>query len=135
MEGCYVFEWALQQVLNNLLDNALKYSPPGALVMIHIGETEDRKLRIAVRDQGKGIAGEDLERIFEEPFYRGALKEANPAAGVGIGLNLARRYVQEQGGRLWAESKGLGQGSVFYVLLPLEFADCPRNTSVSDSFG
>jgi signal transduction histidine kinase len=91
----------LEQVLRNLLTNAVKYSPPGSL--IEVGATAaDDEVMIAVRDQGAGIAEEDLGRIFER-FERGAQGRSGTASGMGLGLYLAKQIVEAQGGRIWVE--------------------------------
>ncbi len=103
----------IRRALANLLENALKFSPAGAPV--HVSLTATRKEAIArVVDHGPGIAQSELDRVFE-PFYRGA--DASPA-GAGLGLAIARGFVEANGGRIWAESRP-GQGATFAVALPL----------------
>lgn len=105
----------LAQVLDNLLDNAVKYSPKGAPIAIVVRRAGDEVL-LEVRDSGAGIEAADLERVFER-YYRseGAL-ERTP--GTGIGLALARDIVLAHEGRIWATSEGQGKGSTFHVALP-----------------
>ena len=114
-----VFRWPLEQALTNLIDNTVKYATHPLPITIAIEETDDERLLFIVRDQGVGIALEDLERIFTEAFYR-SQAHPNQTVGAGIGLNLARRYVEAQGGRLWAQSEGIGKGSAFYLQVPAE---------------
>jgi CheY-like chemotaxis protein len=104
----------LEQVIDNLLDNAAKYSAPGSPVRVEVDRLE-REAVLRVRDRGIGLAPDHLERIFE-PFTQ--LGE-RPAGGLGLGLGLARGLVREHGGTIVARSAGLGQGSEFEVRLPL----------------
>lgn len=105
----------IQQVLRNLLDNAVKYSPHGGLVVVR-GEVGEGEVIISVADQGVGIAPEHLNRLFERFFRARELEEH--VAGSGLGLPIAQAIVKSHGGRIWAESK-LGKGSTFYFTLPL----------------
>ena len=103
----------IQRALANLIENALKFSPPGEPV--HVGITATRKEAIArVVDHGPGLPPDELERVFE-PFYRGA-EAARP--GAGLGLAIARGFVEANGGRIWAESRP-GQGATFAIALPI----------------
>jgi len=106
----------LMQVLHNLVDNAAKYSPPGAPIDVGV-EVGPRSVTIAVRDRGPGIAPEDLPHIFER-FYKARAQQA-VIPGLGLGLYIGRELVQRHGGRIWAESEP-GRGSTLYVELPLE---------------
>jgi signal transduction histidine kinase len=103
------------QILRNLLDNAVKYSPAGGLVVIR-GEARDKDVVISVADQGVGIAPEHLNRLFEK-FFRAKGMLGRHVVGSGLGLPIARTIVEGHGGRIWAESR-LGQGSTFYFTLP-----------------
>ena len=111
----------LAQVLNNLLTNALKYSPAGGRIEVACtGRVADGAAEICVRDAGVGFDPEDAARIFE-PFQRAdAVK--NDFAGVGIGLSVSRRIVEAHGGAIEARSDGKGKGSLFTVRLPLAAA-------------
>lgn len=109
----------LAQVLDNVLRNAAKYSRPGAAVEASVSRSEGEVL-IAISDSGDGIAREDLERIFER-YARGA-QHAGSIAGAGIGLAISREIVTAHGGRIWAESAGIGKGSTFTVALPVATA-------------
>jgi len=107
----------LTQVLRNLLENAVKYSPRGGLVIIH-GESQPNQITLSIADQGIGIAPEHLNRLFEK-FFRAKTGAAQATIGSGLGLPIARSIVTAHGGKIWAESV-LGKGSAFYVTLPLE---------------
>lgn len=105
----------VEQVLRNLLDNAVKYSPEGGLVDITL-ESGDGVVRVAARDRGLGISREDQERVFERFQRRAAPGVA--AQGVGLGLAICRRLVEAHGGSIWVESQP-GVGSTFYFTLPV----------------
>ncbi len=103
-------------ILDNLLDNAVKYSPPGSKVKIGMRPWEGRFALVTVADAGQGIPEEDLPHIFDK-FYR--LPGGNGRnEGFGLGLYLAKRLVEAQGGHIWVESRE-GQGSEFSFTLPL----------------
>lgn len=105
----------ISQVLNNLISNAVKYSPFGGQVKISL-KTADGFAEISVSDQGTGIAAEELDRIFE-PFRRSAAtKDTIP--GVGLGLASTKAIVEAHEGRIVVESK-IGTGSTFRIFLPL----------------
>lgn len=105
----------LKQVLLNLLDNAMKYTPDGGRVSVSV-YPEDTWAKIEVRDNGIGIGPEDLEHIFDR-FYR-AERGSSSAGGSGLGLSIVNWVVRAHGGRVTVDSK-LGEGSTFTVWLPL----------------
>ena len=105
------------QVLLNLLGNALQYTSPGGSVSISLTREADA-VRFSVRDTGIGLEADDLAQVFQR-FYRVDPSRARSSGGSGIGLTIARSLVEAQRGRIWAESAGLGQGSVFHFTLPL----------------
>ncbi len=109
---------ALTLIVNNLVENAIKYSPKGSEVVI-TAERSPTDILISVQDQGIGLDLKDRRRIFRM-FHRSdtAIKKAIP--GTGLGLYIVKSAVRMLGGRVWAESLGAGQGSTFYVSLPLE---------------
>ena len=102
----------LAQVLELLLENAAKYAPPGAEIMVADWSTVD-EVRVAVGDNGAGVPPDMRESVFE-PFVR--LNDTD-ASGAGVGLFAARRLVAAMGGRLWIEDKPAG-GSQFVTALP-----------------
>lgn len=102
----------LEQVLVNLLRNAIRYTPPGGIVAVTASAEEDH-LRIDVRDTGAGISVEDLPHIWER-FYRGASPEADPSGGAGLGLALVKELTEAMGGSVCVESLP-GQGSCFTI--------------------
>jgi signal transduction histidine kinase len=107
----------LIQVLSNLLGNALHYTPPAGQVRVRAWSADDR-VNIAVQDTGIGIAAEHLPQIFER-FYRVDKSRSRAGGGSGIGLTIAKHLVEAHGGRIWANSPGLGRGSTFTFTLPL----------------
>jgi PAS domain S-box-containing protein len=105
----------IQQLLVNLLGNAIKFSPADSVVDVEVafGETPDR-VHFTVRDRGRGISPEHLDRVFDR-FHR---TEDDPAiAGTGLGLSICREIAAMHGGRIWAESV-VGEGSVFHAEIP-----------------
>jgi signal transduction histidine kinase len=104
----------LGQVLDNLLGNAVKYSPGGSEVLVTV-EVVGGEACLRVADQGPGIPADALPRLFER-FYRG--QHAAEEAGLGLGLYIARMLVEAHGGRIWAASTP-GAGSTFTIVLPL----------------
>ncbi|GCE18088.1 ATP-binding response regulator [Dictyobacter kobayashii] len=124
----------VEQVLNHLLNNAVKYSPAGKIVRLSL-EANEEEVRISVSDEGVGIASEYLDRIFDR-FYRieHASKSHSQAKGIafgersadtehvsgsGLGLSSARATIEAHHGKIWADSAGPGQGATFSFTLPL----------------
>jgi signal transduction histidine kinase len=106
----------IEQVLVNLLDNALKYSPPGRTVWVRVAEGAEGMVQVQVRDEGLGIPADELPRIGER-FYRADKARSRTEGGSGLGLAIARALVEAHGGRLWLESQE-GQGTVVTFSLP-----------------
>jgi len=104
----------LEQVLVNLIHNAIKFTPPGGTITL-TAEQQGNLIIFSVRDTGIGIPPRDLERIFER-FYK--VDRARSAQGTGLGLSIARHLVEAHGGKIWVEST-LSQGSTFYFSIPL----------------
>ena len=100
----------------NLLNNAIRFSPNDSQIVI--GAIEQGKQVMAwVQDNGKGIPGDKLQKIFEE-FYQLEPPNTRSYGGLGIGLTIAKGLIEVQGGKIWAESEGLGKGATLKVLLP-----------------
>jgi two-component system phosphate regulon sensor histidine kinase PhoR len=104
----------LEQVLVNLIHNAVKFTRPGGEVVL-AARTESGFVRFSVRDTGVGIPADDLKRIFER-FYKA--DRARSGSGTGLGLSISRHLVEAHGGRIWAESTE-GQGSTFSFTIPV----------------
>ncbi len=106
----------LEQVLVNLLHNAIKFTPEGGKIELAVEACEDKadRIRFMVRDLGVGIPEADLPRIFER-FFKA--DRARAGGGTGLGLAIARHLVQAHRGKIWAESVE-GQGSTFFFQIP-----------------
>lgn len=107
----------IRQVVLNLLDNALRYTQKGE-IEVKTKKT-DSQIQISVRDTGEGLTKDEKEKIFEA-FSRGGAGTTYWIQGAGLGLYLAKKYVELHQGKIWAESKGKGKGSTFYVQLPIK---------------
>ncbi|HIP87320.1 MAG TPA: histidine kinase, partial [Anaerolineales bacterium] len=105
----------LEQVLNNLVSNAIKYSPDGGRIRIR-GRVRPDEVVVTVTDEGIGIPAPEQSRVFE-PFYRVDDSAGRDTEGVGLGLYLAKAIVEAHGGRIWVESEP-GKGSAFSFALP-----------------
>jgi signal transduction histidine kinase len=105
----------IEQVLQNLLDNAVKFSPEGGEITVELGRTGPNLAQVAVRDHGIGLALAEQERVFDR-FYQVASGER--AVGLGLGLYISREIVERHGGRIWVESPADG-GARFVVELPV----------------
>jgi PAS domain S-box-containing protein len=106
----------IEQVLTNLLDNAIKYSPEGADLRVRL-QAKARGVLLEVQDHGIGLPPSVSERIFE-PFSRAANAEELQITGMGLGLYICRNIVEQHNGRIWARSDGEGTGTVMSVWLP-----------------
>jgi signal transduction histidine kinase len=109
-------ERKVRQVLLNLLSNAVKFTPPGGRVAVTAAPANG-VIEISVSDTGIGIAPEDHEAIFEE-FRQVGTDYAKKREGTGLGLSLAKRFVELHGGRIWVKSE-VGKGSTFTFTLPV----------------
>jgi len=107
----------LQQVVENLLTNAIKFTPAGGRVTVAL-EQVDASVKLEVRDTGRGISPEFLPRIFDR-FTQEDSSNTRPYGGLGLGLAIARHIVELHGGTVSVESSGSGKGAIFTVLLPL----------------
>jgi two-component system sensor histidine kinase GlrK len=115
-------EARMQQVFDNLLTNAVKFTPNGGVIQVSAVLNEDRVkherwIEVRVSDTGVGILDEEIERIFDK-FYQSPLHQQAPDRGTGLGLAIAQHVVVAHGGRIWVESKK-GSGSTFVILLPV----------------
>ncbi len=106
----------LEQILINLLDNAVKYGREGGEITIAIVEKNQKEVQFSIKDNGVGIPKEDIPRIFER-FYRVDKGRSQDLGGTGLGLSIVKHLVQAHGGKVWAESQ-LEKGSTFYFTMP-----------------
>lgn len=107
----------LQTAFINLIDNAVKYSSEQPKISIRIKRTAFNKIAIIIRDNGLGIPASDLKRIFKR-FYRVPGAASKERKGTGLGLFIVRTIIERHGGKISAESEGIGKGSKFIVQLP-----------------
>jgi len=112
--------WADQdrvlQVLAELVTNAIKFSPPQTIIKLSASISGPNEVCITVEDQGRGIAKEKVDMIFER-FQQGDASDSRALGGTGLGLAICRRIIQQHGGKIWVESE-LGKGSKFFFTLP-----------------
>jgi len=106
----------IEQVLNNLIGNAIKFSPPGSRVEVKLARFDERMI-ISVKDEGPGISAEELEKLFR-PFARGRAQSTAGEKSTGLGLAIVKRIIKGHGGDIRVES-ATGEGAVFSVSLPL----------------
>jgi two-component system sensor histidine kinase KdpD len=110
---------SIVEVLYILLDNASKYAPPGSTIGVSASSTDGQYVGFAVADEGQGIPIDARERVFEK-FFRVPGRESHDPRrkGIGLGLPIARRLVEAQGGRIWIDSPAAGKGTLVQLLLP-----------------
>jgi signal transduction histidine kinase len=106
----------VKQIVFNLVDNAIKYSPPGSLIHVSLTQEEER-LVLKVADNGIGIPPEHRDKIFER-FYRVDKARSREHGGTGLGLAIVREIIQRHGGSIWVEETDSGRGTTFIVTLP-----------------
>ena len=122
----------LEQIVANILGNAVKYTGAGGRIEV-TAAAENGEAVLRVRDTGMGIPPEMLARIFE-PFFRAPRAREHTPAGLGVGLTLVRQLVELHGGRVAADSGGLGRGSLFTVHLPLGAGPGPFAPAAAGSY-
>ena len=105
----------MREIMDNLIENAIKYTPAGGSIYVNVRGDGDRVL-INVTDTGIGISADDLGHIFQK-FYRADNSDTRTIGGTGLGLYLVKQRAEAMGGRVWAES-AFGEGSTFFVSLP-----------------
>ena len=105
----------LRQILNNLISNAIKFTPAGAVTLTVTGQ--DAAFEFSVTDTGRGMTPAELSRLFA-PFEQGQVSTARTHGGTGLGLSIARHLVESHGGYIWVESQE-GVGSTFSFSLPV----------------
>jgi signal transduction histidine kinase len=119
----------IYQIIQNLLTNAVKYSPDGGTIVLSAA-CERRELIVSVIDQGLGMPVAELEKIFDR-FHRVHGEMSRVIGGTGLGLAICKGLVDAHGGRIWAESEGEGKGSTFRFTLPLLLTSADATVSVT----
>ena len=107
----------MTQVIDNILNNAIKYSPDGGKITVNMKTTDDQMI-LSISDQGLGIPKEDLPKIFDR-FYRVDKARSRAQGGTGLGLAIAKEIVKQHNGFIWAKSE-YGKGSTFTIVLPYD---------------
>ncbi|MEG0372582.1 MAG: cell wall metabolism sensor histidine kinase WalK [Enterococcus sp.] len=107
----------IMQVIDNIMNNAIKYSPDGGKIEVHLMETHNNVV-LGISDEGLGIPKKDLEKVFER-FYRVDKARARKQGGTGLGLAISKEVIKAHQGQIWVESVE-GKGSTFYISLPYE---------------
>jgi CheY-like chemotaxis protein len=137
LKSRYLFMWfdadKIGKVMVNLLSNAYKFTPEGGHVAVCLRTTIDNKLSVSVTDDGIGIPEKDLSRIFER-FYQVSFKDKVNYQGSGIGLHIAKEFVELHGGKIFA-SNSPGGGSCFEFVLPIHNEKRERGSEVIVSDG
>lgn len=108
----------LEQVLNNLLDNAFQHTPPGGVIRLSSRDLQPGVVQVTVSDTGGGIAADEVPHLFER-FYRGSDRRNGARKGYGLGLAITREIVRAHGGEIWATSE-VGRGTTFVFTLPTQ---------------
>jgi len=108
----------IRQAILNLIDNAIKYTQEGGVtIKLETQNSKNPKIRIKIQDTGEGLTEKEKEKIFER-FSRGEAGAKFWVEGAGLGLFIAKNFVQMHKGKIWVESEGKGNGSIFYIELP-----------------
>jgi signal transduction histidine kinase len=107
----------LRELFENLVDNAVKYSPRRAIIGVS-GYPVDGFYQIAVKDAGQGLSEDDKQKLFGK-FQRLSAKPTAGESSTGLGLYIAKQIAERHNGKIWAESEGIGKGATFFVRLPL----------------
>ena len=107
----------MTQVIDNILNNAIKYSPDGGKITVSMKTTDDQMI-LSISDQGLGIPNEDLPKIFDR-FYRVDKARSRAQGGTGLGLAIAKEIIKQHNGFIWAKSE-YGKGSTFTIVLPYD---------------
>jgi len=112
----YADQNKMRQVIGNLIDNAIKYTPTGGMAVSV--KKEGEVVRFVLKDTGIGISPEDIPKLFNK-FTRAKDASKQNVIGTGLGLYIAKQMVEAQNGKVWLESEGLGKGTTSIMELPL----------------
>jgi signal transduction histidine kinase len=107
-----------RQVMMNLVDNSMKYTPKGTITVVAHDDAKKKKMYVTIQDTGIGMSKETQEEVFDK-FVRAKNANSVNVTGTGLGLFVAKKMVTEMNGKVWAESEGEGQGSTFHIEFPL----------------
>jgi len=113
----------ITEVFDNLISNAVKYSPLGARITVRCKQVSDSqaptatRLEISVEDEGLGLSQEDKEKLFGK-FQKLSARPTGGESSTGLGLSIVKQIVELHGGKVWAESEGKNKGSTFFISLP-----------------
>lgn len=118
----------ITELLDNLISNAVKYSPAGKEIIIDAKKLDD-EIQVSIQDEGKGIPTDEIDHIFDE-FYK-TDKSRHSMESSGLGLSICKRIVDKLGGKIWVESPGKGKGSTFYFTIPINFKKNNDDTTKS----
>ena len=108
----------LKQVIGNLLDNSMKYTPKGSIALTLESDKVNKRVRLSIKDTGVGISAETIPHLFQK-FSRAEDASKVNILGTGLGLYVANEMIKAHGGRIWVESPGVGKGATFFVELAL----------------
>jgi signal transduction histidine kinase len=111
----------VREVFENLVSNAIKFSPKGSAIRVKVIQKE-QVVQVQVEDQGEGLSKEDMKRMFGK-FQRLSAQPTNGESSTGLGLAIVKKLVDLHQGKVWAESKGKGKGCSFFVEIPVASAD------------
>ncbi len=109
----------MHEVFENLVSNAVKYSPKGKTIRVSLKQVEGGAIRIAVKDEGQGLTEEDKSKLFGK-FQRLSARPTGGESSTGLGLSIAKQLVELHGGKIWAESERENKGATFFVELPTQ---------------
>ncbi|PIP18547.1 MAG: sensor histidine kinase, partial [Parcubacteria group bacterium CG23_combo_of_CG06-09_8_20_14_all_35_6] len=111
-------EQKISQAVLNIIDNAIRYTENGGIVIEVSLEKEEKKIVIEIKDTGLGMDKKDIQDLFES-FSRGKVATKHWTEGAGLGLYIAKKFVEMHNGKIWAESDGIDKGSSFFIELPI----------------
>ena len=107
-----------RQIIMNLLDNSMKYTPKGTITVVAHDDAKKKKMTVTIQDTGVGMSKDTIGEVFEK-FVRAKNANSVNVTGTGLGLYVAKKMVDQMGGKVWAESEGEGKGSTFHLEFPL----------------
>jgi signal transduction histidine kinase len=116
---CFCDRMRLEQVLTNVISNSLDFCPKGTGVIDIALTNENNQVKLTISDNGMGIEKEKLGNLFVK-FYQADSTASREHGGSGLGLAVCKGVIESHGGKIWAESEGLGKGMKIYILLPVE---------------